>query len=348
MLGESKTAKRHRVEFLQLLAPARKYGGKMVMEIRKHVEERVLPLSSHTWYWQRAMRWVKEFGEFAVTLLRDEVASGERESEGNTDLRYLLGDQEMLELFVAALTLKEVGFSVPRAARRFLSASRMRIGHRSLNELKTLSEVIRGHERSTPRTKIQAESLERGDVERITEAYGCSRCWWEVQVVTMIALGFIAILRLGELVVLNVEDVVIVMKDGREVNESRMQACPRRGKVRGVFLHIRWRKAGQCHSVWIPVACPTAVALLLRHLHMLKAEGRVTGCLFPARVGRVQPKRNEVNHVSTTSLKNALRKALHDVCGLTWEQASLYKGHSLRVEGLTTCECWGLPTKSTA
>ena len=277
------------------------------------------------------MRWIKEFGQFAVRLLKDEVESGR--AGGGGDIRHLLGDEELLELFISALTLDDVGFSVPRAARRFLSAARMRIGHRSLNEIKALSDVIRGHERSTPRTVLQAESLESDDVERIADAYGCAKSWWLVQVACMISLCFIAILRLGELVVFNIEDVVLVMKDGVERRATDLPAVPRRREVKGVFLHVRWRKAGQDHDVWVPVSCPTAVGLLLRHLRLLRAAGRSKGPLFPARVGRVAPTRHKSNHVSTTSVRNALRKALVDVCGLSVDQAKLFSGHSMRVGG---------------
>ena len=150
----------------------------------------------------------------------------------------------------------------------------------------------------------------------------------------MIALCFIAILRLGELVVFNIEDVVLVSKSGVETKATDLEAVPRRRDVRGAFLHVRWRKAGQTHDVWIPVSCPTVMGLLLRHLRLLRAAGRTSGPLFPARVSRVRPERHPANHVSTTSVRNALRKALVEVCGLTPDQAKLFSGHSMRVGGV--------------
>ena len=107
-----------------------------------------------------AMRWIKQYGVFDVKLMKDEVTSGCRLDLGNTDIRGLLWDDELLEVFVASLTLQKVDFSVPRAARRFLSTARMRLGCKSLNDNKSLSEIIRGYERSTPRTVIQAEAFE--------------------------------------------------------------------------------------------------------------------------------------------------------------------------------------------
>ena len=333
VIGESATAKRHCEEFLKLTAPTRQYRGGLVTKIRNKVAKQVLPLAAHTWFWQRAMRWIKEFGNFAVTLLQDEVDSGCRASVGATDIKGLLQDEEMLEVFVASLTLQDVGFSVPRAARRFLSAARMRLGWKSLNDNKSLTEIIRGFERSRPRTVIQAEALEVFDVERVASTYGCSSCWWHIQVACMVTLCFVAILRLGELVCLLVEDVTIVFKNGKEVSASNLSRIPRLGDVKGVFLHLRWRKANQSHSVHVPVACKTAITLLLRHLCQLRKVGRTTGPLFPSRQGRVSPTMNPSNSVSTSSVRDALRKALRDVCGLSMEQARLYSGHSMRVGG---------------
>lgn len=305
----------------------------MVSRIRSKVKQEILPLAAHTWYWQRAMRWIKQYGAFAVQVLDDEIESGSSVSSKERGIQQLLGDDELLEVFVASLTLSKVGFSVPRAARRFLSAARMRLGHLSLNDNKALTEIIRGHERKTPRTVIQAESLESDDVERIADAYGCSKNWWEVQVAAMITLCFIAILRLGELVVLRLDDVMLVLKNGKEVKVTDLNTIPRTSMVKGMFLHLRWRKAQQSHSVWVPVSCPTAISLLLRHLSLLTKAWRTSGYLFPSRVGRTRPTRNPTNHVSTSSMRRALKKALGDVCGLSKDQAKLFSGHSMRVGG---------------
>ena len=79
-------------------------------------------------------------------------------------IQELLGDEEALEIFIGSLASRELGFLVPRSARRFLSVVRMRLGFRPLNEADEINEIIRGHD---PRTVKQAESLEVGDVNRI-------------------------------------------------------------------------------------------------------------------------------------------------------------------------------------
>ena len=332
--GESKAARGHRDDFLKFTAAPKKYAGPVVSQIRAFVSQEVLPLASHTWYWQRAMRWIKDFGAFAVKVLEDEVAAGREIAHPVGSVQELLGDMELIESFIGSLTMKKgMGFSVPRSARRFLSAARERLGHSSLIENKVLQDVIRGFERRTPRTPMQSEGLEAGDVERIAESYGPSRNWWEVQVATMIALGFVAILRMIEVVALRIEGVMVVLKDGREIKASQLSRVPRRGEVRGVFIHVQWRKANQTMSTWVPVSCPTAVGLLLRHLTLLRKVGRTEGYLFPSRTGKGFAPRSSSNHVDTSSARDALRKALKDVCGLHWEHAKLYGGHALRVGG---------------
>ena len=316
---------------MRLTAQKKRYKGGLAKKIKGYVAKNVLPLSAHTWYWQRAMRWVKEFGAFASRLRKDE---GEALSQVHEPIQSLLEDEEAIEIFIGWLALKKVGFSVPRSARRFLSAARMRLGFKSLNDKMSVSDIIRGHERSTPRSVKKAEGLEVDDVIRIAEAYGTSKHWWLLQVATMVALGFVAIMRLGELTPLKMEGVVLVMQNGKECRVSELDFIPRLRDVKGAFLGVRWRKSDQARCVGVPISCRMALGLLLRHLRLLKRAGRSVGPLFPSRMGgSVSAKRNPTNSVSNSSISDALRKALVDVCGLSEEQAKLFSGHSLRVGG---------------
>ena len=172
------------------------------------------------------------------------------------------------------------------------------------------------------------------DVIRIAEAYGKSKHWWLLQVATMIALGFVAIMRLGELTPLKIEGVVLVSRGGIEMKVSELDFVPRLKDIKGAFLGVRWRKSDQARCVGVPISCRVALGLLLRHLRLLKRAGRSVGPLFPSRVGgSVGSKRSPSNSVSNSSVSNALRKALVEVCGLSEEQAKLFAGHSLRVGG---------------
>lgn len=126
------------------------------------------------------------------------------------------------------------------------------------------------------------------------------------------------IMRLGELVPLKIEGVVLVLVDGSECKVSDMSVIPRLKQVKGTFLGVRWRKSDQTRCVGVPISCRMALGLLLRHLGLLKREGRSHGPLFLSRVGgSVRAKRHGSNSVPNSSISDALRKALVEVCGLS-------------------------------
>ena len=257
-------------------------------------------------------------------------------------LKEMLADNELCQLFICSLLRGKVGFSVPRAARRFLSNARRRLGFQSLNLDEALRDNITGYERSMPRTVVQALSLAVDDVQRIAETWGTLKDWWKVQTALLIALGFVGILRLGEVRALKIRDVHVVLWDGREIALEDLVSLPRVKKVKGLFVHLRWRKASQSHDTWIPVACATVVRLLFRHTWLLRKDGKSTGPLFTSRT-RKGGRRSEKNCVGHGAAVDALREALKEACGMSEEQALLYKGHSLRVGGSNHIRKLGIP-----
>ena len=247
-------------------------------------------------------------------------------------LKEMLKDNELCRLFICSLLRKKVGFSVPRAARRFLSNARKRLGLQTLNLDEQLRDNITGYERSMPRTVVQALSLDVDDIQRISEKWGAATTWWEVQSASLMALGFVGILRLAEVRALKIRDVHVVFWDGREVALNELGSVPRLAKVKGLFIHLRWRKASQSHDTWIPVACPVVIRLLFRHTLLLRRDGKRSGPLFTSRT-RVGGRRSPNNCVGHRAAVEAMRRALREVCAMSNEQALLYKGHSLRVGG---------------
>ena len=221
---------------------------------------------------------------------------------------------------------------MPRAARRYLNGARSRLGMPTLNKDVELGDRIRGYERSTPRTAVQKLSLDLDDILRITEAYGSSHDWWEVQTATWAALGFTNILRMIEILMLSIEGTHIVGFDFDEISASEIENIPLHTQVKGLFIHIVWRKAQQTHDVWIPVACRTVIRLMMRHLAMLRKDGRRTGPLFTSRT-RKGGRRHKRNRLSSSAAVRELRHTLTSLCGMTKEQSKLYAGHSLRIGG---------------
>ena len=285
----------------------------------------------HGRYWQRGLRWLREFESWVRPFLRQEAR--ETATRGVTrTTQELLRDNELCALFVRSLLKKKVNFSVPRACRRHLSGARCRLGLPSLNADVELSDLIRGYERSMPRTVVQALSLLVDDVQRITSQWGASSDWWRVNLATLIAVGFICILRGIEVRRIKIEGVRLVLATGVEVSATEVSCLPVLRDLQGAFLHLVWRKAKQAHDVWVPLSCRITLGLLLKQLNMLRAVGRVRGPLFPSRT-RAGGQRSKSNCIGSKAMVDGLRTALTMVCGMSEEQAGLYKGHSLRVGG---------------
>ena len=285
----------------------------------------------HGRYWQRGLRWIREFEAWVRPFLRQEAQETAKRKVTRTT-QELLKDNELCVLFIRSLFKRKVNFSVPRACRRHLSGARTRLGLPSLNEDIELCDLIRGYERSMPRTVVQALSLLVDDVQRIATQWGGSNDWWKVNVATLIAVGFICILRGIEVRRIKIEGIRLVLKNGGEVSAEDVPVLPRLQSIEGAFVHLVWRKSQQAHDVWVPLACRSTLGLLLKQLQMLRSVGRTAGPLFPSRT-RCGGGRSKCNCIGQRAMIEGLRNALREVCGMTKEQSLLYKGHSLRVGG---------------
>lgn len=335
--------RRHRRRYLRLTAPPRKYNGAVARRLRERANRNVLPLSRDQHYYGRALRFINELTDFSRRLKASESVHA-----GGTVMQYrspqeLLADKEMIELYITALTDKpDCAMSVPGEARRFLSAARERLGLTSIVDTTgTINDVVTGHKRRTPKQKKQAESVHEDDVREIVQKYGCSKDWWEVQIACIMAVGFVALQRLGELSRVVLEGVKFILRDGTPISAATASKLPRLSKVRGAFIHIDWTKADQVHDAWIAVACRATLRVLWRHVAMLRREGHKGGPLFPSRQYRGGP-RSEINAISGDSARSAFRKALRTVCGYSKEYTDLVGGHSLRVGGSNFCRRLGI------
>ena len=125
---------------MRLTGPPRKYVSKEARRLREHSLSEVLPHAMHGRYWQRGLRWLREFEAWVRPFLRQEARETVTVGETRTT-QELLRDNELCGLFVRSLFKKEVSFSVPRACRRHLSGARIRLGLPSLNEDVELSEL---------------------------------------------------------------------------------------------------------------------------------------------------------------------------------------------------------------
>ena len=97
----------------------------------------------------------KEYKDFVARLLASEA-----EEKGGVPQELsaseILGDDEKMQLYFSDLLERGVEATVPRAARRFLSAFRVRRGFKSLSDCMEIGDMVRGHERLTPASRKQA------------------------------------------------------------------------------------------------------------------------------------------------------------------------------------------------
>jgi len=198
----------------------------------------------------------------------------------------------------------------PRSARAALSSYRQRLGFKSLTGDEAIADVVHGHEAARPATKRQAAGLTSTMLRYVSDTWGRSPSWFERQCSTIFELGFVSLMRLGEIITVRRAGIVIVFTDGSEVRVADLKK--------------------------MPGACSQVISSILKHIITLRGLRSESPYLFPSRRywkrGKQRP--HGSNHVAHQSLITALRKALQDCVPLMTRQwASLYSGHSLRVGG---------------
>lgn len=304
------------------------WTGPLAKSLFKEGSDRWLVHSRCKGAWKRTWRWVKEFNLFATRMCTD---SGRRYY-----WRPCLADNVLCYLFLVRVANEDKGSSRPVAARRALSRQRRQTQLPSLNEDPRITALIAGVRNARPKLKRQMESLDVSDVSAVMGAWGSTHCCWRLMVALMTAVGFLTLMRCGEMVKLLREGVILVLKSGREVNLRTCTTLPAADQCMGMLLLVVWRKSKQAANAWLPVSCPRTLALMIQHEKFLRAFGSTTKYCFPARrkTGKTvfgAPKRE--NHMSTASFVRLMKLALEEVCTVGEDELRLYGGHSLRVGG---------------
>lgn len=278
--------------------------------------------------WLRTLRWVIEFRDFAKSMCSDSGRSYRRDD--------CLADNMLCYLFLVQVANEDRGSSRPVAARRALNRQRRQAGMRSLNDDPRVSALIAGVRNARPTLRKQMESLDVSDVAAMANAWGASGCWWKTMVALMTAIGFLTLMRCGEMIQLLRKGVVLVLKSGDEINLGSCDRVPAAAEVAGVLILVVWRKSRQAANAWLPVSCQQTIVLLLQHELFLRSIDSTTKYCFPARrkTGKsVFGAPKVTNHMSASSFVRLLKRALGSVCGVDDEEVKLYGGHSLRVGG---------------
>ena len=250
--------------------------------------------------------------------------------------KQLLASNNMCRHFITHVSDQDKGRTRPRTARAALSSYRQRLGIKSLAGDEAIADVVRGHEAARPATKRQAAGLTVTMLQFISKKWGNSSSWWKRQCSTAFQLGFVSLMRLGEIISLRRVGVRVAFNDGSETKLVNLRTLPKSSSVAGLLFHLPWRKNHTAQDCWIPVACKQTIVSILQQVATLRQIKAQSPYLFPSRKYR---RKNKVtphssNHVSHQSLVNALRKSLRECVPLMTKKWSLlYAGHSLRVGG---------------
>jgi hypothetical protein len=271
--------------------------------------------------WQRAERWVKEFTDFA------RVVCGQSGIE--YEARAVMGSNELMRLFLSTVVGQGKGFSVPKTARRFLNAERLRLGFSSLNQDVAISNLLRGATNSAPRTRKHAAPLHEDEVCQLLSDFDGS--WLQRQVATMAGVGLLTVMRGVELRTIRTAGVRFVLRSGKHVGALAAK-LPGIQDIKAVLFHVPWRKQHQAKDVWVPLACPRMVGRVLQQLREGRRQGGVE-FLFPSVSRGAGKVMNAANPLGREQFQREMQRGLVEVCGFDRAVAELFTGHCLRLGG---------------
>ena len=318
---------------LALLNPDSPWVCSRSLALKSAERSKWLVHARHSKSWAASLRWLVAFSIFAKDMCESNgiVYSAVRAR----------ADNELCRLFLVEVADENRGVSRPVSARRALSAQRLREGSPSLTGDADISRLIAGVRSSQPRTPHQVESLGVDDVEVVAASWGCCSDWTKRQVATVMAVGFYTIMRLGELLRVQRKGVRVIFSDPSRAEQSlsELPSMPVAQDVAGLLIHLVWRKSRQDRDAWVPLAVPSAVALVIRQEESLRALGASSSRLFPS---NAHGKPHVRNHLRSKDWIKWMRRALVELCRMDADEAAVYAGHSLRVGGSTHMRRCGL------
>ena len=128
---------------------------------------------------------------------------------------HCLADNTLCYLFLVEVANKDKGSTRPTAARRALNRQRTTRDLPSLNDDVRISALIKVVRNARPQLRRQMESLDISDVKAVSDSWGRSAVWWKLMMALMINVGFLTVMRCGELVRLLRLGVILVLHSGR-------------------------------------------------------------------------------------------------------------------------------------
>ena len=126
------------------------------------------------------------------------------------------------------------------------------------------------------------------------------------------ALGFVSIMRLGEMCKLRRAGIRVVYQDGSECALQDLAILPDPQRVKGLLLHVPWRKNHVSQDCWVPVACKVTIRLIIEQARTLRSAKCDNVSFFPSRefvAGKGQ-RMHARNWLGEQSWVTAMRRAM--------------------------------------
>ena len=304
-------------------------------QLQHWLVDNVLVHAKNTKYWGQEERWLSEFLAYASRVATEQGQPAPTGADA-------LSNDATLERFIGNIARSDRGRTVARSARRYLSAKRQRAGLPSLNHNAVISMIVSGVERAQPSTPSQAADIPVEKMCALAGAIKPTDGWFSNMVATMAMTGYLTLMRLAELRGVRKDGLVFVTTDGTQLTLTQARRKPR-GLVRGLLIHVAWRKAKQDTDCWVPLSCAGTIDRILTHADMLARMGHTGDKVFPSRTRTSrQDKPHAANRIGTRSFVHTLRKLFVHKKILAPREASLLRGHSLRVGGSNNCRRQGI------
>ena len=274
--------------------------------------------------WAKKASWMRKFHIFSRQICGESGVFRSTEQ--------CLRSEVMCRHFIAHVATENKGPTRPRSARMVLSAERVKRGWTSLSENPTISAIVEGAEAAQPFTKKQSAGITCTMVKLILNKYGKAGSWWKRQTALMVSLGFVTLMRSGEMCTIKRSGVRFVFADGSESLAMSLKHLPKTQSIKGVLLHLPWRKNHKHMDCWIPVSCGLTLTLLIQHIAFLRRQKSQSVYLFLSQQGKNS--KNLYNHIRQNKFVVAMQWALREcVPGMDTKWAMQYTGHALRVGG---------------
>ena len=243
-------------------------------------------------------------------------------------------DDDLCCLFIKHICKQKGGKTRPASALRALNAKRATINIPPLPVGGEITNLIKAAKRNSPTMVKKSSGISVVYVKRIVNAYAFSMVWFLRMIALMTALGFLCLLRLGEVRSVLLSGVVFVCFDFKQHTSRSREPLPEVSTIRAVQLYLPFRKTSQTHGSFITCSDPSVIIMLHKHVSFLRQSGYGGKFLFPSKMrsaGSWVP--NHTNPLSRASYVLLIRMALLEVCKLPWDVCKGYTGHLLRIGG---------------